>query len=87
MKKTILAASAVALLASFSAANAAETTGRIKLLDQADRLIALTNGQEFTYVANPGQANGVSMVDTFHVGERVRITHEGSAATGITALD
>lgn len=87
MKKTILAASAVALLATVGIANAAEVTGRIKLIDDADHMITLSNGKQYTYVADPGEPNVVSVLDGFHVGEKVRIDHNGGSATGITPLN
>jgi hypothetical protein len=87
MKKTILAAGAVALLATVGIANAAEVTGRIKFLDDTDHMITLTNGKHYTFVADPGEPNLTSVLDGFHVGERVRIEHNGSAAYGLTPLN
>jgi hypothetical protein len=87
MKKTFLAASAVALLASVGVANAAEATGRITLIDEADHMITLSNGQHYTYVADPGEPNVVSILDGFRVGEKVRVEHNGGSATGITPLN
>lgn len=87
MKKTFLAVSAVALLATVGIANAAEVTGRIRSVDDTDHLITLSNGQKYTYVADPGEPNLTSVLDGFHAGERVRIEHNGSSATGITALN
>lgn len=87
MKKTVIAAGAVALLASLSIANAAEVTGRIRMIDQADHLITLSNGHQYSYIADPGEPDIASVLAGFHVGEKVRITHEGSAASGITPLN
>jgi hypothetical protein len=87
MKKTILAAGAIVLLASVGFANAAEVTGRIKALDEADHLITLSNGQQYNLISDPGEPNLSSILDDFHVGERVQIIHNGSSASGITALN
>jgi len=87
MKKTILAAGAIALFASVGFANAAEVTGRIKALDEADHLVTLSNGHQYNLVSDPGEPNLTSILDGFHVGERVQIIHNGSSATGISALN
>ncbi|MBN8995669.1 MAG: hypothetical protein J0H94_10605 [Rhizobiales bacterium] len=87
MKTFLISASVLALLGSLTAANAAEVTGRIKLIDDVDHMVTLTNGKQFTYIADPGEPDVVSPLDGFHVGEKVRITHEGGSASGITALD
>jgi hypothetical protein len=87
MKKTLLAASAIALLAGIGIANAAEVTGRIRSIDDTDHMLTLSNGQQYKYVADPGEPNLTSVLDGFHVGETVRIQHNGGSATGITALN
>lgn len=87
MKKTIVIAASFALLAGVSVASAAETTGRIKLIDDVDHMVTLTNGKQFTYMADPGEPDLVSPLDGFHVGEKVRITHTGGSASGISALN
>jgi len=87
MKKTLLVAASLALLAGVTSASAAEVTGHIKLIDDVDHMITLTNGKQFTYMADPGEPDLVSPLDGFHVGEKVRIIHNGGSASGITAVN
>ena len=71
----------------FRLRRAAEVTGRIRSIDDTDHMLTLSNGQQYKYVADPGEPNLTSVLDGFHVGETVRIQHNGGSATGITALN
>ncbi len=86
MHKSVIAAGVVALLATASAVNAAEVTGRIKVIDDTDHRVILTNGQVFSFSSMPGEPNFATFDDGFRPGEKVRIIHNGGSATSITPL-
>jgi hypothetical protein len=87
MNKSVIVAGAVALLVTLSAANAAVVTGRIKVIDDADHRVVLTNGQVFTFANIPGAPDFSGFDDGFAPGERVRIMHNGGTVTAITPLN
>ncbi len=86
MRKTLLAVGAIALFATVGIANAAEVVGRTRTIDDADHRVVLTNGQAYTFEAIPGEPYFSGFDDGFTPGQKVRITHEGGTATGITLL-
>ena len=80
MGKLMLAASAAALLAGISIANAADVTGMIKSIDSTKGLITLDNGKEYTL------APSIKPTD-WKVGEKVKVTYDEKNGTmTVTAL-
>jgi hypothetical protein len=77
MRKLVVAASAVALLAGISMASAADVTGTIKSIDSATMMITLDNGQSFKLPAT------VKATD-WKVGDKVKVTTDDK--NNVTAL-
>jgi hypothetical protein len=67
MRKLMLAASAAALLAGVSFANAAEITGTIKSIDAATMMVTLESGQSYKLPAT------VKATD-WKVGDKIKLT-------------
>jgi hypothetical protein len=77
MRKLMIAASAVALLAGISLASAADVTGTIKSIDSATMMITLDSGQSFKLPAT------VKATD-WKVGDKVKVTTDDK--NNVTAL-
>ena len=77
MRKLMIAASAVALLAGISLASAADVTGTIKSIDSATMMITLDGGQSFKLPAT------VKATD-WKVGDKVKVTTDDK--NNVTAL-
>jgi hypothetical protein len=85
MKRSTLAACAVALAATLPAAHAEEVAGRIARLDDTAHRITLTNGDTYTLAAVPGAPYFAGFNDNLHVGEKVQLLENGGIVTGIRA--
>jgi hypothetical protein len=81
----ILLAGAMMLLATASAAEAEEVTGRISGLDDTAHRITLTDGRTYALGAVPGAPYFATFNDNLRVGERVRLIENGGVVTGIYA--
>ena len=80
MRKLMFAASAAALLAGISIANAADVTGMIKSIDSTKGMITLDDGKEYTL------ASSIKPTD-WKVGEKVKVTYdEKNGSMTVTAL-
>ena len=80
MRKFMFAATAAALLAGFSFANATDVTGTIKSIDLTKGMITLDNGKDFAL------APTIKPTD-WKVGEKVKVTYdETDGKLTVTAL-
>jgi hypothetical protein len=81
----ILSAGAVVLLATASAAQAGEVTGRISGLDDSAHRITLSDGRTYALGSIPGAQYFAAFNDNLRVGEKVRLIENGGVVTGIYA--
>ena len=80
MRKLMLAASAAALLAGITVANATDVTGTIKSIDPTKGMITLDDGKEFLL------APSIKPTE-WKVGEKVKVTYdEKNGKMTVTAL-